>query len=197
MEFATFGSLIHNYGVMVSESRAVPPADCLLELQLLGPPRIRVNGTPVPIGRKKALALLVYVALSGTAHTRDSLATLLWPEHDQEGARGNLRKVLSELRGKLPGTVLGGEDDIVRLSEGCRGSADLRDFEKEIRELRRPPGRTGDAVSEADANEGSRKNSESANPDRELPCEVCHVQWVLPGLCSQTLGSEQVTGETA
>jgi predicted ATPase/DNA-binding SARP family transcriptional activator len=72
-----------------------------LALRLLGPPRVEVDGEPVHIGRRKALALLAYLAVTARPHTRDSLATLLWPSYDQAGARGELRRMLSILKRTL------------------------------------------------------------------------------------------------
>ena len=51
-----------------------------LALHLLGPPRIELDGEPVQIPRRKAMALFVYLAVTGHSHSRDSLSTLLWPE---------------------------------------------------------------------------------------------------------------------
>ena len=72
-----------------------------LALYLLGPPRLELGGEPVKISRRKALALLAYLAVTGGHHQRDALATLLWPEYDQSGARADLRRTLSLLRRKL------------------------------------------------------------------------------------------------
>ena len=36
---------------------------------------------------RKALALLVYLALSDQPHSRDTLATMLWPESDGRAGR--------------------------------------------------------------------------------------------------------------
>jgi DNA-binding SARP family transcriptional activator/tetratricopeptide (TPR) repeat protein len=69
-----------------------------LALYLLGPPRVEREGQAIHIGRRKALALLAYLAVEGGSHRRDSLATLLWPEYDQSGARADLRRTLSLLR---------------------------------------------------------------------------------------------------
>jgi DNA-binding SARP family transcriptional activator len=78
-----------------------------LALYLLGPPRLELNGEPIHIGRRKALALFAYLVVSRSdrshRHSRDSLATLLWPEHDQANARGELRRSLSVLK-KILGT---------------------------------------------------------------------------------------------
>jgi len=72
-----------------------------LRLWLLGPPRIEYQDQPVDLQRRKVLALLVYLAVTGEAHRRDSLATLLWPEADQSAARTALRRDLSALNKRL------------------------------------------------------------------------------------------------
>jgi DNA-binding SARP family transcriptional activator len=72
-----------------------------LALYLLGPPRVELDGQAVPLGRHKAVALLAYLALTRQPHSRDALATLLWPELDQSRARGQLRRTLSLLNRTL------------------------------------------------------------------------------------------------
>ena len=68
-----------------------------LSLYLFGPPRLELDGIPVHIPRRKAMALLAYLAVSSQSHSRDALATLLWPENDQSSARAELRRTLSVL----------------------------------------------------------------------------------------------------
>jgi len=72
-----------------------------LALRFLGPPLIELDGQPVQLGRHKAVALLAYLALTCQPHSRDALATLLWPELDQSHARGQLRRTLSLLNRTL------------------------------------------------------------------------------------------------
>ena len=72
-----------------------------LALYLLGPPRIELDGEPVQIPRRKAMALLVYLAVTGRNHNRDSLTALLWPEYDQSRALAYLRHILSMLNRAL------------------------------------------------------------------------------------------------
>jgi DNA-binding SARP family transcriptional activator len=55
------------------------------------------KGAPVDIPRRKASALLAYLAVTGQSHSRDALATLLWPEHNQQRARASLRVALATL----------------------------------------------------------------------------------------------------
>ena len=69
-----------------------------LNLYFLGPPRIERDGRVVETDTRKAVALLVYLAVTGQYQTRDTLAALLWPEMDDERARAALRRTLSSLR---------------------------------------------------------------------------------------------------
>ena len=68
-----------------------------LNLYLLGPPRVEADGAPLELKRRKALALLIYLAGTGEAQQRDSLATLLWPASGQRAARRALTRRVSEL----------------------------------------------------------------------------------------------------
>jgi predicted ATPase/DNA-binding SARP family transcriptional activator len=72
-----------------------------LALYLLGPPYIELDGEPVHIGRRKAVAPLAYLAVTPGIHPRDTLATLLWPDYDQRSARAHLRRALVSLTNRL------------------------------------------------------------------------------------------------
>ena len=68
-----------------------------LILHLFGYPRIERNDEPVHIERRKAVALLAYLAVTQQAHSRDTLAALLWPDLPQRQARTMLRSALVTL----------------------------------------------------------------------------------------------------
>ncbi|MBX3014988.1 MAG: hypothetical protein KF832_25930 [Caldilineaceae bacterium] len=70
-----------------------------LQITCFGAP-ILVDRSQPQIGtlRGKALALFVYLAVTGRVHTRDRLADLLWSELSNQQARNNLRYLLSDLR---------------------------------------------------------------------------------------------------
>src|SRR4029453_10193984 len=72
-----------------------------LRIALLGPPRVELDGEPIQVDTRKAIALLAYLAVAPERHGRDVLAELLWPDHDQEHARGALRRTLSTLNKAL------------------------------------------------------------------------------------------------
>jgi predicted ATPase/DNA-binding SARP family transcriptional activator len=75
----------------------------VLEVGTFGGLRIRVGGVDVgPFDARSAEALLVYLALQGRTVPRDVLADLLWPEHDAERSRANLRSAVYRLRRLLP-----------------------------------------------------------------------------------------------
>lgn len=75
----------------------------LLTLNVLGAPQVtRADGTALTFRSRKALALLVYLAVEGRQeHSRGSLLGLLWPEDPEEAARNSLRVALANLRQML------------------------------------------------------------------------------------------------
>ena len=77
-----------------------------LHLALLGSPEITVDGKPLEVDTRKAIALISYLAVSGKQATREQLADLLWPELDRERGRATLRRTLSTLRTGLSGKWL-------------------------------------------------------------------------------------------
>lgn len=82
---------------------------------LFGAPEIRRDGATVKLKRRKSLALLAYLALSGQAYSRDALATLLWPDLDQAHGHTVLRSVLADLHRALGHEGLATEGDQVCL----------------------------------------------------------------------------------
>lgn len=67
-------------------------------LRLFGYPQIEVNGQPVLLKQKKAIGLLVYLAVTGKGHGRETLASLFWPGYTRDSALANLRRTLYVLR---------------------------------------------------------------------------------------------------
>jgi len=82
-----------------------------LKLLLLGPPRLERDHVPVELERRKALVLLAYLAVTAQPHSREALATLLWPDKDESQAHAYLRRALFTLKHALGAEhiAIGGE----------------------------------------------------------------------------------------
>ena len=79
----------------------------MLEVNLLGEITIRLDGDPISRFRSQTeIALLAYLAHSGQAHNRESLADLLWDAESTEQALSNLRTALARLRKQVGDTLL-------------------------------------------------------------------------------------------
>jgi DNA-binding SARP family transcriptional activator len=87
-----------------------------LTLMLFGPPRVELDDEPVEINRRKAQALLAYLAVSRQPHSRDALATLFYPDQDQRRARAYLRRDLAVLNAGLDGTWFDADRETVELA---------------------------------------------------------------------------------
>jgi predicted ATPase/DNA-binding SARP family transcriptional activator len=107
-----------------------------LSLCLLGPPRIDVDGTPIDVDTRKAIALLAYLSVTRQPYTRDGLASLLWPEYDQTHARATLRRTLSTLNKALAGDWLEVSRETIRLRSGPDLYIDVDHFHTLINECR-------------------------------------------------------------
>jgi predicted ATPase/DNA-binding SARP family transcriptional activator len=82
------------------------------QLSLLGGPRFERGGQAVPIERRKALALLAYLALTRESQRREALAALFWPEAETSEGRAALRRTLSVLNGALDGGLETQRDEV-------------------------------------------------------------------------------------
>jgi DNA-binding SARP family transcriptional activator/predicted ATPase len=103
-----------------------------LRLFFFGSPRIECDGRVIDTDTRKAVALLAYLAVTGEFHSRDTLATLLWPEMDAERSRAALRRTLSSLKSAIGQEFLYiTRDGIGLLSEGMVW-CDVNTFESAI-----------------------------------------------------------------
>ncbi|MBI3107210.1 MAG: hypothetical protein HYY95_16865 [Candidatus Rokubacteria bacterium] len=90
------------------------------------------SGARVPLTARKAQALLAYCALRPGSHLRETLATLLWGETEDERARNSLRQTVFVLRTALAGTfsrVLRAEPDSIA-TDPLGLEVDVRAFER-------------------------------------------------------------------
>jgi adenylate cyclase len=103
-----------------------------MRLTLFGPLEARgSDGATTEIPGKKAQALVAYLAVEGPrAHSRETLASLLWAETGEERARHNLRQTLSKLRRSCEDLVSSDGDLLSLNDELCE--VDVREFELRV-----------------------------------------------------------------
>ena len=77
-----------------------------LSLYLFDHPRIEMRGNPIQFDRKKALAILIFLACEPKLHSREKLTYLFWAGYPQKAARHNLNNTLSSLRKTVGGKWL-------------------------------------------------------------------------------------------
>ncbi len=106
-----------------------------LRIRLLGAPSIEVGRRRIQTDTRKATALLAYLAVSEQPQRRATLAALLWPDTDEQKARGALRRTLSVLRTALGDRWLEAEGETIDL-ERRSVRADVQEFRAAIRDAR-------------------------------------------------------------
>jgi DNA-binding SARP family transcriptional activator len=101
-----------------------------LRLRLLGAPRLERSGKPLKVGRRKAMALLAYLALTGEAHRREALAALLWPDYGEAEAHAYLRQALWALKRALGPEHIEAEREAVSLVRNVDLKLDVDEFRR-------------------------------------------------------------------
>jgi predicted ATPase/DNA-binding SARP family transcriptional activator len=103
---------------------------------LLGLPRIEREGVPLEFNRRKVIALVSYLAVTGESHCRDVLANLLWPEYDQSAARAALGTTIWALKKALGRDWLDIDRETVSLKRGTSLWVDVDRFRTLLAECR-------------------------------------------------------------
>ncbi len=101
-----------------------------LVIRALGSPVIEYRGSAISVDTRKAIALLVYLAVEPQQHGRDAIAALLWPDYDQSRARAALRRTLSVLHKALDEQCLAIERERIALSGPTSPWVDALEFRR-------------------------------------------------------------------
>jgi len=101
-------------------------------LFLFGAPRLERRQRRVAFDTRKALALLAYLALTRAAHSRDSLANLLWSDYPQSKARAALRRTLSVLNAALGAGQLDIERETIALADTAHLWLDVDEYRRAL-----------------------------------------------------------------
>jgi DNA-binding SARP family transcriptional activator len=105
----------------------------VLDIHLLGSPLVTVDGSPIDVDTRKAIAMLAYLAIEHSVD-REKLAGLFWADSSPDRARATLRRTLSALRGGVGPEAVIADRNRVELIPGYRCDVDL--FNAAITETR-------------------------------------------------------------
>ncbi len=109
----------------------------MLQVLLLGSPEIHYNGELIPIKRKLARHLLVYLACAPGKVGRAELTSLFWSEEPDTVANTRLRDTLRHLKEQLP------EKDLIvkyvsqLATDNVKVYVDVKDFDHKLISIRR------------------------------------------------------------
>jgi len=103
-----------------------------LALHFLGSPQLYLNKTLVSVERRKAVALLAYLAIERGQHQRDLLSSLFWPDYEQSKAFANLRHTLWEVQKAIGEGWINADRDQIGLNQEADIWLDVTDFESLI-----------------------------------------------------------------
>ena len=102
-----------------------------LRVSLLGAPSSEAGRKRIETDTRKATALLAYLAVSEQPQRRATLAALLWPDTDEQKARGALRRTLSVLRTALGDRWLDAEGETIDLDRASV-RVDVTEFRRAV-----------------------------------------------------------------
>ena len=104
----------------------------MLSIHLFGPPRFERDGAPIHISRRKGLALVSYLAQTNQPASRERLATLFWPEHNQMEALKSLRRELARLKKELGRESITATQSQLAFDAGAGALVDVVRFQKQL-----------------------------------------------------------------
>lgn len=103
-----------------------------LRISLLGTPSILVENQPFDTDRRKAIALLAYLAVTGKTQPRQQLAAFFWPDYDRDSAFAYLRRTLYELNKGLGSGWLLTDRESAGFDTSTGALVDTQVFEREL-----------------------------------------------------------------
>jgi DNA-binding SARP family transcriptional activator/pimeloyl-ACP methyl ester carboxylesterase len=110
-------------------------------LTLFGPPTLEHSGRRQRLSRRKARALLAYLAVTGQSHTRESVAAFLWPDQDHPPGRADLSRILSNLRKVLGAEAITADREQIALNTNASLWVDVVYFRGQLAACREEAGR--------------------------------------------------------
>jgi hypothetical protein len=149
----------------------------MCKLYLFGAPALECSGHPQPIPRRKAMALLAYLAVTQQSHSREALAALLWPDMIARSGRSDLSRMLSCLRKTLGSGYFLTDRESVALNRDVDLWVDVLHFRQQLEACRK----TADWTMIAAKNWPARWSSIKRTSWLVLPCQTVLI--LMSGSC--------------
>ena len=137
-----------------------------LSISVLGSPRFELDGQPVNLPRRKATALLAYLAVMGEHQRREALAAFFWPDSEQARAYAYLRNTVWEINRALGSDWLLATRETVGVNPAANIYLDLKDFRTLLAQVSAHPHTTAHGLRSLCRHAGSRHPT---------------VSWRIPG----------------
>jgi DNA-binding SARP family transcriptional activator len=99
-----------------------------LRINTLGCTWVDLGGGTIKFSRNKTLAILVYLAFTGKRQSRETLATMFWPENTQARALAYLRQAIWEIKTVLGENWLEVDRETLQLTSRDNVWLDIREF---------------------------------------------------------------------
>ena len=109
----------------------------MIQIQLLGQFEVRADGKRIPSLHGPPIAFGLSELTAGTAHRREKLAGMFWPDTSDENARKNLRQELWRIRKALSGQQPADRDYLLA-DEITLGFNRDSDYWLDVSQLERP-----------------------------------------------------------
>lgn len=103
-----------------------------LEITLFGTPQIHYQAVPIEFVRRKAVALVAYLAVTNQPQSRDLLAEFLWPDNDAVRSRAGLRRILSSINQTPLDRWINADRETIALKRDPDLSVDVERFQQLI-----------------------------------------------------------------
>ena len=100
-----------------------------LALNFLGIPQLYLDNTPITTDRRKAVALLAYLAMHRGKQPREFLSGLFWPDYEQAKAFSNLRRTIWEIHQAIGEGWLVADRESVELNQRAKIDLDAASFQ--------------------------------------------------------------------
>jgi predicted ATPase/DNA-binding SARP family transcriptional activator len=110
-----------------------------IRVSMFGAPEITQAGQPYDIGHRKSTALLVYLLATRQPHSRETLASLLWPDENASKSFANLRRTIYRINHLFDSPLLSASQTTVAIHPDTALWTDVHAFQSAVKDAQQKP----------------------------------------------------------